>query len=240
MIAAVFIVSHGIMGRIQEEFADIGLREELPHGEIVVQKAMGIMPGSWTQKRKDGKIAFRIRGCEHVEIIAEIVTVPVRIPTDVAIRLMVNTIAFAVTDPFFQAITGAGFPFTCSGINRSPDTRRIAGHETREDGVKIVLLQGRSPGSKRRDFGLHGKQIRAQHIRRKPRLWTEDRITILHELIDRRKVKVPEQLHDFPSGGIKGSTSIWIILTKLSQNTVLIGATHIFALMSTVFCGKCG
>lgn len=110
------------MCRIQDEFADMGFREEVPHGEIVVQKAMGIMPGSWTQKRKDGKIAFRIRGSEHVEIIAEIVTVPVRIPTDVAIRLMVNTIAFAVTDSFFQAITGAGFPLTCSGINRSPVT----------------------------------------------------------------------------------------------------------------------
>ena len=29
MIAAVFIVSHGIMGRIQEEFADMGFREKL-------------------------------------------------------------------------------------------------------------------------------------------------------------------------------------------------------------------
>lgn len=46
-----------------------------------------------------------------------------RIPTDVAVRLMVDTIAFAVTDPFFQAITGTGFPLTCRGINRSPVTR---------------------------------------------------------------------------------------------------------------------
>ena len=108
-------------------------------------------------------------------------------------------------------------------VVKSPDTRGIADHESREDGEKIVLLQGRSPGSKRRDFELHGKQVRAQHIRRKPRLWTEDRITILHELSDRREVEVPELLHDFPSGGIKGSISIWIILTKLRQNTVLIG-----------------
>ena len=102
MIAAVFIVSHGIMGRIQEEFTDMGFREELPHGEIVVQKAMG-------------------------------------------------------------------------------------------------------------------------NIRRKPWLRTEGRITILHKLIDRRKVEVPELLHDFPGVGIKGSISIWIILTELSQDTVLIG-----------------
>lgn len=83
---------------------------------------MGIMPGSWPQKRKDGKIAFRIGSCEHIEIIPEIVTVPVRIPTDAAIRLMVDTLAFAVTDPFYQAITGAGFPLMCSGVNRSPVT----------------------------------------------------------------------------------------------------------------------
>lgn len=109
-------------------------------------------------------------------------------------------------------------------VIKSPDTRRIADHESRENSEKIVLLQGRSLGSKRRDFELHGKQIGTQHIRRNPRLWTEDRITILHELIDRRKVEIPELLHDFPcSGGIKGSISIWIILTKLCQNTVLIG-----------------
>ena len=65
--------------------------------------------------------------------------------------------------------------------------------------------------------------MRAQHVRRKPRLRTEDRITILHELIDRGKVEVPEQLYDLPCGGVKGSISIWIILTKLSQDTVLIG-----------------
>lgn len=47
------------------------------------------MSGNWIQKWKDGKVAFQNRGCEHVEIIAEIVTV-VRIPTDVAIRLMVD------------------------------------------------------------------------------------------------------------------------------------------------------
>ena len=108
-------------------------------------------------------------------------------------------------------------------VVKSPDTRRMADHETREDGVKKVVLQGRSPGSKGRDFELHRKQVGAQHIRRKPRLRAEYGITILHELIDRRKVEVPEALNDFPSGGIKRSICIRIIFTKLRQDTVLIG-----------------
>ena len=319
MVTAVFIVSHGIMGRIQQEFADMGLREELEHGEIIVQKAMGIMPGSRSQKRKDREVILRIRGREYVEVIAEIVTVPVRIPAHVAIGLMVDTIAFAVTDAFFQAITGAGFPFTRPGINRgpvtgecevlqidqslrngfiqeqgtedlketpgrseilrrfefksvqevidghffngirflpflrwflrfslwrmdgvgevvifrepkppdkvveSPDTGGIADREARKDGVKKVLLEGRSPGSQGRDLELHGKQIGAQHIRRKARRRTEHRILILHELVDRGKVKVPEQFHDFPCSRVKRSIRIRIIFTKLIQDTVLIG-----------------
>lgn len=80
------------------------------------------MSGSWSQKRKDGKIIFRIRGCEHIEVISEIVTSPVRIPTDVAIRLMVNPVAFAVTDSLFQAITSVGFPLASPSVNRNPIT----------------------------------------------------------------------------------------------------------------------
>ena len=44
------------------------------------------------------------------------------IPTDVAVRLMVNPAAFAVADPFFQAVASAGFALTCAGINRGPVT----------------------------------------------------------------------------------------------------------------------
>ena len=80
------------------------------------------MPGSRPQERKDRQVAFRIRRCEHVEIISEIVTISVGIPADVAVRLMVESVAFTVTDPFFQAITGTGFPLPCAGINRSTIT----------------------------------------------------------------------------------------------------------------------
>ena len=40
MITAVFIVSHGVMSRIQKELGDMGLRKELLHGEVVIQKSM--------------------------------------------------------------------------------------------------------------------------------------------------------------------------------------------------------
>ena len=75
------------------------------------------MPGSRPQEGKNGKVALRVRSREHVEVVSEIVTVPVGIPTDVAVRLMVEAVAFTVTDPFFQTITGAGLVFPCPGIN---------------------------------------------------------------------------------------------------------------------------
>jgi hypothetical protein len=277
------------------------------------------MPGSRPQEGKNGKVALRVRSREHVEVVSEIVTVPVGIPTDVAVRLMVEAVAFTVTDPFFQTITGAGLVFPCPGINggaitgdgkipqinqsfidgfiqelgfkdikeplcrskilrgfylefrhkvingyffdrvclfalllwlfglllrrmkrigkvvpigqpqapckvvESPDSRRITDSKHGEDSVKIVLLQRGSPGSKGSDFELHGKQIRSQHVRRKPRLRTEQGIPVLHDLIYSGKIEVPELLHYFPCSGVKRSACIWIILTKLSQNTVLVG-----------------
>ena len=80
------------------------------------------MLGSRPKEGKNGKVAFRVRSREHVEIVSEIVTVPMGIPTDVTVRLMVEAVAFTVTDPFFQTITGVGLPFPCSCINGSTIT----------------------------------------------------------------------------------------------------------------------
>lgn len=41
------------------------------------------------------------------------------IPTNVTIWLMINTIAFAVTDAFFQTVAGTGFAFLGRCIHRS-------------------------------------------------------------------------------------------------------------------------
>ena len=40
MITAVLIVSHGVMGRIEQELGYMGSRKELLHGEVVIQKTM--------------------------------------------------------------------------------------------------------------------------------------------------------------------------------------------------------
>lgn len=110
------------MGRVEQELADMCFRKELQHGEVVIKKSMRVMPRSRPQERKNRKVAFRDRRREHVEVISEIVTVPVGIPTDVTVRLVVDAVAFTVTDPIFQAITGTGFPFPCCGINRGSIT----------------------------------------------------------------------------------------------------------------------
>lgn len=319
MIPTVFIVSHGIMSRVEQELCDMGFRKELEHGEIGIQKAMRVMPGSRSQERKNREVAFRVRCREHVEIISEIVAASVGIPTDVTIRLVIEAAAFAVTDPFFHAIARTGLPLPGTGVNRGSvtgngkvlkvdqflangsiqkhrfkdiketfrrseilrrfdlkfsqevidryffnrvrlfafllwlfwfllrrverignvvpirqpqtagkiiegtNTRGVPDGKTGKDGIEVVLFQTGSPGSKGRDFEFHGKQIRAQHIRRKPWFRAEDGITILHDLIYRRKVKIPKMFHHFPGGMVKRRICIWIIYTELSQDTVLIG-----------------
>ena len=50
-------------------------------------------------------------------------TVSVEIPTDVTVRLVVNTVAFAIADPLFQAVAGTCFAFSCIWINRGSITR---------------------------------------------------------------------------------------------------------------------
>lgn len=145
------------------------------------------MPGSWPQKREDGKTSFRIGGGEHVEIIFRNPRPP------------------------------------CKTV-KSPDIMRIANKGSEEDGVKDVLLQSRNPGSKERNFELHGKQVGAQHVRRKPQLQTKYEITVLHELVHRRKIKVPKLLNDFPSDGVKSSILWGNLKSRTSENQHLCGS----------------
>ena len=80
------------------------------------------MSGSRTKEREYGQVTFRVRSREHVEVVAEIITIPMGIPTGVAVWLMIDATAFTVTDAFLQTITNASFPFTRSGINRGSVT----------------------------------------------------------------------------------------------------------------------
>ena len=44
LLAAVLVVCHCIMGRIQKELVDVDVREILFHGKPVIQEAMRVMP----------------------------------------------------------------------------------------------------------------------------------------------------------------------------------------------------
>ena len=77
------------------------------------------MAGSRSQERENRKVIFGFRSREHVEVVSEIVAVPVGIPADVTVRLVVDAIASTIVDTLFPTITGAGFPLSCPGINGS-------------------------------------------------------------------------------------------------------------------------
>lgn len=118
MSRAILIIGHGIVGRIQEELSDICFRKELLHGEEVIPKAMGIMSGGGAKQRKKRQVIFGIRGSEHIEIITEIMPFSVRIPANVAVGLVVDTVALTVPDALFKAVAGAGLTLSGAGIDR--------------------------------------------------------------------------------------------------------------------------
>ena len=82
------------MGGIQQKFIYISLRQELHHRVPVIKEAEGIMPGSGAEEREDGKVVFRVRGGEHIQVIAEVEPPPVGIPSDVTVGLAVDTVTF--------------------------------------------------------------------------------------------------------------------------------------------------
>ena len=132
VIAAVFIISHGVMCGIQQKFIYISLRQELHHRVPVIKEAEGIMPGSGAEEREDGKVVFRVRGGEHIQVIAEVEPPPVGIPSDVTVGLAVDTVTFTFPDSFFKAAAGALFAFLCSSVDRRAVTGNGKVHEVNE------------------------------------------------------------------------------------------------------------
>ena len=65
------------------------------------------MPGSGTEEGEYGQVIFRVRGGEHIQVIAEVEPSPVGIPSDVTVGLAVDTVTFTVPNSFFEAVTGA-------------------------------------------------------------------------------------------------------------------------------------
>ena len=129
MVKAVFVERHGIMGRVQEEFCHNSPRKELLKGEPVIKETMGVMSGSGAKEREYREVIFRIRGSEHIQVIAKVIAFPVRIPAEVTVRLAVKTIASAVADTVFETFTGTFFTFFSSSIDRSTVTSESKIHE---------------------------------------------------------------------------------------------------------------
>ena len=64
VIAAVFIISHGVLGGSQQELAHVCLRQKLLHGVPVIKEPKGIMSGSRAKERENGHSGRRhVRQC---------------------------------------------------------------------------------------------------------------------------------------------------------------------------------
>ncbi len=124
---------------------------------------------------------------------------------------------------FGREVVIIGKPEAGLEIVKSAGSRSVANRKAGEDGVEIVFLKISSPFSIGRDFELYGEENGTEHVGRKPWLWTEIRIAVLHDDVNIREVKVPEFFHDFPSGGREGVGGIRIVFTQLFQNMVLVG-----------------
>lgn len=118
LLRAILIIGHGIVGGIQEELCDISLWKELFHGEEVIPKAMGIMSGGWAKQREYWQVVFGVRCSKHVEVVTKVMPFPVGIPANVAVGLVIDSVAHAVPDALFQTVTGAGLTLSGTGIDR--------------------------------------------------------------------------------------------------------------------------
>ena len=81
------------------------------------------MPGSPFQKGKYREIAVGIGGHIHVEVVAEEIAFPMRVPSPVAVRLRIMAFAAAGRTAFFLAIADPVFSLLCS----SPDGSAVTG-----------------------------------------------------------------------------------------------------------------
>ena len=80
------------------------------------------MPGSSFQKGKYREIAVGIGGHIHVEVVAEEIAFPMRVPSPVAVRLRIMAFAAAGRTAFFLAITDPFFPLLRGSADRSAVT----------------------------------------------------------------------------------------------------------------------
>lgn len=94
-----------------------------------------------------------------------------------------------------------------------PTSGGVADRKAGKDGMEVVLLQVSRPLCIGSDFVLHREQDGAERVRGKPWCGAEAGITVGHEGVHIREVKVPELLRDFPGGSRQRGNSIWIVFT---------------------------
>ena len=112
------VIGHGIVGGIQEKLSDICFGKELLHREEVIPKAMGTMSGGGAEQREYRQVIVGVRGSEHVKVVTKVMSFPVGIPADVAVRLVVDTVKLTIPDALFQTVAGAGLTLSGAGIDR--------------------------------------------------------------------------------------------------------------------------
>ena len=81
------------------------------------------MSGSRAKQREYWQVIFGVRGSEHVKAVTKVIPFPVGIPADVAVGLVIDSVALTVPDALLQAVAGAGLTLSGAGIDR----RSIAG-----------------------------------------------------------------------------------------------------------------
>ena len=81
------------------------------------------MPGSSFQKGKYREIAVGIGGHIHVEVVAEEIAFPMRVPSPVAVRLRIMAFAVAGRTAVFLTIADPFFPL----LRSSPDRSAVTG-----------------------------------------------------------------------------------------------------------------
>ena len=145
------------MGGVQKELFNYRFGEELFHGKPIIKETNGIMPGSGAKEGENRQVIFRIRGSEHVQIIAEIPTLSVGIPTDVTVRLAVDTVALAVPDAILETVAGAFFALLGGSIDGNTIPGKGEGKQINEPGLYGMV--------KKKHFKYVVKPFTGSHIR---------------------------------------------------------------------------
>ena len=125
--SAVFINSVSVVCRIQEELLNTEFRKVCFHGEKGMEKGKQVMAGSPFQKWEYWKITMGIGSYIHVEVGTEEIALPVGIPSPVAVRLGIMTLAAAGGTAVFPAFTGPLFPL----LSGSTDWSTVTGSRNR-------------------------------------------------------------------------------------------------------------